>query len=228
MLTCRMTLALHSRRTGPGFGSGLHDQARGRKMHKPGSIKRPGFGSALPAFCSSGLPRAFRGGPEAFLFGRVRASCTSPRRRTGNPSAAFLPARHRATATLAAPRRSKIAASPKIPLLYFQCVAHRYASLTSQTALYFHTFAHSSSRNSPVLIIMQHALPVFFRPQPKPPGAGFTHKPAKRLVPVPPKRGRNDPALDRAKSSSAPDWNRRLESTQCAVDTIVIEHFEEP
>ncbi len=51
--------------------------------------------------------------------------------------------------------------TPENPILCFQALAHCPLSLTSFFALCFDTLAHSSSRNSPEMIIIHHALGVF-------------------------------------------------------------------
>jgi hypothetical protein len=51
--------------------------------------------------------------------------------------------------------------TPENRPLYFQSFAHCPLSLTSFFALCFDTLAHSSSRNSPVLIVMHHCPSIF-------------------------------------------------------------------
>jgi len=51
--------------------------------------------------------------------------------------------------------------APENPVLCFHALAHCPLSLSSFFALCFDTLTHSSSRNSPVLILIHHALGVF-------------------------------------------------------------------
>ncbi len=67
--------------------------------------------------------------------------------------------------------------TPENPVLCFHAFAHCPSSLTSKFALCFDTLTHSSSRNSPEMIIIHHALGVFssLRGAPRPNGALTRH-----------------------------------------------------
>jgi hypothetical protein len=65
--------------------------------------------------------------------------------------------------------------TPENPVLCFHALAHCPLSLTSRFALCFDTLTHSSSRNSPGMIFIHHALGVFSSRRPRAGGAFIRH-----------------------------------------------------